>query len=934
MWLKAQIVTFGFFVLALPVYGQDSQSSATSVDSYRERLKAMSADSDDVKGRSDGDARESYKERLRRLAQGNEEIPQSTRTQSESAKENVEQRQTGDEVDKNSDVLSNTQSQNQKAGMVQRVAIANSVGQNSAPPAAKTSPAPPEKTCRDQYCEQLRQIANGSPEQPHSSDMLDGQTITTEKTFVKNLAFDQLHIWESPFKLRDYDATWAIPFGIITGTLVDTDRDTSKQLATPGRLDISKQISDAGLYGMIGAGAGFYGLGVITHDDHERETGLLSGEAFINATLLAESLKLAFGRQRPFEGDGFGHIGKGGSSFPSEHAIGTFAIASVVAREYPNPFVEIGAYGLASAVSFARVTAGQHFPSDVFVGGVLGYFIGRKIYNDHHNPDLGGAEYGTFVHEHQYDAAHSGSAYVPLESWVYPVIDRLAALGYVHSNFDSERPWTRLECARIAGEAAGNTRDIEVSTDIQRMIDALQREFLRESEVSGGGTDNRSAELESVYTRATEIVGPVLRDGYHFGQTIYDDYGRPYGRGFNEITGFSARATSGPLVFYFRGEYQHAPGNPNYTDQQKSAMFLADDQTPVVDNRFPAAQQFQVLDAYIGLNFGNNLLSLGQQSLWWGPGSGGAFMFTNNAVPLKMLRLNRVSPTEIPLLSRFLGPFRYDMFLGQTDGYTHILTPSGLLGPQLGTQPFVQGQRFTFKPTPNFEFGLTKTGIFGGSGYPLTAGYLFRTTFTTANYDAGASRKPGDRRSGVDVTYRVPGLRDWLTWYAEEFSEDEVSPLFFPRTSAMRSGIYAARIPGLHGVDLRVEGQYTDVPNYPAKGYFYFNATYKDGFTNFGNIMGDWIGRQGRGINATSTIWYSAKDSLQFGYREAAIANDFLEGGHYHDESVTVNFSLMQNFAISSMLQYEQWRFPLLAPGQQNNFVSSLQITYRPIDKK
>lgn len=304
-------------------------------------------------------------------------------------------------------------------------------------------------------------------------------------------------------------------------------------------------------------------------------------------------------------------------------------------------------------------------------------------------------------------------------------------------------------------------------------------------------------------------------------------------------------------------------------------------------------------------------------------------MLTNNAAPLGMIRLNKVSPVEIPLLSKFLGPLRYDMFFGQTDGYQHILTSQGLLGPHLGTQPFIQGQRFTFKPTPNFEFGLTRTGVFGGSGYPLTADYFLRTTFSTANYDAGAARKPGDRRSGVDFTYRVPKLRDWLTWYAEEFSEDEVSPLFFPRSSAMRSGIYAARLPGLPRVDLRVEGVYTDVPNYSFRGYFYFNATYKDGFTNNGNIMGSWIGRDGRGVDAASTVWLSARNSFQLGYREATVDAKFLGGGHYQDGDLRANFT-KKKVTMSVMLQYEHWRFPVLSVQPQNNFTSSLQITYTP----
>src|SRR5581483_5231873 len=291
------------------------------------------------------------------------------------------------------------------------------------------------------------------------------------------------------------------------------------------------------------------------------------------------------------------------------------------------------------------------------------------------------------------DAEHSGSAYVPLESWVYPVIDRLAGLGYIHSNFDSERPFTRLECARLASEAAGNAGSDDTPASVLAMIDELQREFAPEARVWEGNSENRSAVLESVYTRATEITGPVLRDGYHFGQTLYNDYGRPYGRGFNSITGLSARATSGPLVFYFRGEYQHAPGDPDYTPAQRTAIAKFDFDTEL-GTAFPAADRFQVLDAYLGLNLSGNELTLGQQSLWWGPGDSSAFLFTNNAEPLSMVRISRVSPVRLPGLLGFLGPVRYEAFVGQTNGDHFILTNGVRYGPRLSTQPFVQGQRF------------------------------------------------------------------------------------------------------------------------------------------------------------------------------------------------------------------------------------------------
>lgn len=46
--------------------------------------------------------------------------------------------------------------------------------------------------------------------------------------------------------------------------------------------------------------------------------------------------------------------------------------------------------------------------------------------------------------------------------------------------------------------------------------------------------------VKSVYTRFMGIGGTTLRDSYHLGETINNDYGRPYQPGFNNITGFSS----------------------------------------------------------------------------------------------------------------------------------------------------------------------------------------------------------------------------------------------------------------------------------------------------------------------------------------------------------------------------------------------------------
>ena len=110
---------------------------------------------------------------------------------------------------------------------------------------------------------------------------------------------------------------------------------------------------------MAGIGAGMFLWGHVTHNDQERETGLLSGEAGIDAFLDTEVFKYAFGRERPFTGDGRGRFFQGGTSFPSEHATISWAIASVIAHEYPGPVTQLLAYGMAGAISAARIAGHQ-----------------------------------------------------------------------------------------------------------------------------------------------------------------------------------------------------------------------------------------------------------------------------------------------------------------------------------------------------------------------------------------------------------------------------------------------------------------------------------------------------------------------------------------------------------------------------------------------
>jgi membrane-associated phospholipid phosphatase len=133
-----------------------------------------------------------------------------------------------------------------------------------------------------------------------------------------------------------------------------------------------------------------------THNEHLAETGRLGAEAVINSLLVVEALKLATNRERPNEGNGQGGFWPHGTrsyeldgSFPSAHAAESFALARVIASEYRSKPVQIAAYAFALAISASRVTARQHFPSDVLVGGTVGYLIGGYVVRHHAAENVG-----------------------------------------------------------------------------------------------------------------------------------------------------------------------------------------------------------------------------------------------------------------------------------------------------------------------------------------------------------------------------------------------------------------------------------------------------------------------------------------------------------------------------------------------------------------
>src|SRR5882757_10603928 len=104
-----------------------------------------------------------------------------------------------------------------------------------------------------------------------------------------------------------------------------------------------------------------------------------------------------------------------------------------------------------------------------------------------------------------------------MDSWIYPALERLAALGLIPTQSIAIRPWTRQECLRQLNEAESLLSRSDFSgPSLQSEASRLMNDLLHE--LSSEANSNNTATLESVYVRPGTIAGPALADSYHFGQ--------------------------------------------------------------------------------------------------------------------------------------------------------------------------------------------------------------------------------------------------------------------------------------------------------------------------------------------------------------------------------------------------------------------------------
>jgi hypothetical protein len=536
-------------------------------------------------------------------------------------------------------------------------------------------------------------------------------------------------------------------------------------------------------------------------------------------------------------------------------------------------------------------------------------------------------------------ASELGSPYIPLDSWVYPALARLNGLGYADTQFLGLRPYTRASVMHILEDSAADLEDAPdgaATDEAQELYDKLLAEMERDVE-GPCRRDRGQVRIESSYTVARGISGTPLHDSYHIGETVTNDYGRPIAGGFNSYSGVSGFATAGIFTLYARAEYQYAPSSAGYSQTLFDELSTIDTILPV--SKYPYqptiplgpisdASRVRLMEAYLGAHIFGHEVSFGKTDEWMGVTQGGGYGYTNNAENIYSFRINRIDPLHVPGLSRIFGPFRYDFIVGSLKGHTDF------------NDPWVHAEKISLKPTPNLEFGFQRTVIWGGKGHvPITIHSFLKSFFSVENVTSAIKQSrndPGARFGEFDANYRLPYVRNWLTFFVDSDSHDDVSPISAPRRAAFRTGLYLSHVPAVPKLDLRVEAAMDDQSTSRSlQGKFtYYEGEQPQGYTNAGQIFGDWMGREAKGGQAWMTYHLSGNEWVQVSWRGQKAAKDFITGGTtINDVSAQVVKRLGPDLELKGNFTYEEYLAPIYLTNKQTVTNTSFQLTWYPTRK-
>ena len=155
-------------------------------------------------------------------------------------------------------------------------------------------------------------------------------------------------------------------------------------------------------YFILGLTTAMYSSGLLLKNDNLIITTKMMLKSLIVTTLFSTSFKIIVGRSRPYMNNNqqknspFNLLANADYlSMPSGHTSSIFAMMTVIAKRHKSLWVKVPTYLFAMSVGYERIKSGQHWASDVLVGGTLGYLISKSIVHNEKNKFKKKIKFGT-----------------------------------------------------------------------------------------------------------------------------------------------------------------------------------------------------------------------------------------------------------------------------------------------------------------------------------------------------------------------------------------------------------------------------------------------------------------------------------------------------------------------------------------------------------
>ena len=272
--------------------------------------------------------------------------------------------------------------------------------------------------------------------------------------------------------------------------------------------------------------------------------------------------------------------------------------------------------------------------------------------------------------------------------------------------------------------------------------------------------------------------------------------------------------------------------------------------------------------SYLGVNFGNFMLSAGLMERWWGPGWDGGLILSTNARPIPSVTLERnyTDPFKSKLLS-WIGPWRASIAMGEAES-------SGVPVPNVR----FFAARINFKPRPWLEVGLTRTAQWCGGDRECDWSTFVDMVLGNDNQvqDGGASaEQPGNQMAGYDMRLRSPWRALPLAFYTQWIGEDEAGGL--PSKFIGQFGLETWG--STRFASWRLRAEYSDTAcsftrEPPEFNCAYRNSIYPQGYAYRGRIIGHAMDNDSRMYSIAALLTRPNGDVASIMVRRAELNRD------------------------------------------------------------